>query len=435
VGVARAQQPANPPLPPPTQEDGTGRIDIFGAGANRMAVPACLPRTGDGASREACQTIAQVLRRDLEFENLFQFVSDAAISALPPANPDAPNFADWRSVGATYVAMTRAQVTGATMVAELRVFFVPSGQVVLSRRYEGSAENPRIYAHQASDEIVAATGQTRGVARTRIAFSTDRDADARHRTKELYVMDYDGFNPRRMTVNRTLNILPNWSPDGRSLAYTSYRQGTPDVFTAAIYEGRSANLTKGQGQNFAPAWSPDGTKIAYSSSRGGNSDIYVANADGTGARKLTTSPASDTAPAWSPTGSEIAFTSNRTGNPQIYLMDTEGLNVRRLTTVGNYNDGPAWNPNKQFTEIAYTSRLDGGFEVAVVDLATRQVRQITQGRGSCEYPSWAPSGRHLVFSCQRRGGTWQITVADRTGARVSTISAGPGNNVQPDWSP
>ncbi len=302
------------------------------------------------------------------------------------------------------------------------------------RRYSAKADNPRIIAHQASDDIVALT-QNRGVARTKIAFTSDRDATKEKRSKELYIVDYDGFNPRRVTVNQSLNILPNWSSDGRSLAYVSYRLGSPEIFIASIFEGKSTNLTAGKaGQAFAPSWSPDGKRIAYASNKSGNMEIWVANADGTEARRLTSSPGSDTAPCWSPTGQEIAFTSNRSGSPQIWIMDTEGLNVRRLSTVGNYNDAPAWNPSKQYSEIAYTSRLEGGFEVAVVDLATRQVRQITQGRGSCEYPSWAPNGRHLVFSCSR-GQNWQITVSDRNGTEVQALATGPGNNVQPDWGP
>ena len=158
-------------------------------------------------------------------------------------------------------------------------------------------------------------------------------------------------------------------------------------------------------------------------------------ADGTGARRLTTTRAVDTAPCWSPTGQEIAFTSGRTGTPQLYIMSSDGLNVRRLTTVGNYNDACAWNPARQFSEVAYTSRLEaGGFDIAVIDLATRQVRQITRGRGSCEYPSWAPNGRHLVFSCERRG-AWAITIADREGRSIQRLATGAGNNVQPDWGP
>ena len=424
---------AAPQAPPP---GGQPTIVITGGDNQRFAVPECVPRRGDEASREACRTLTQVLRRDLAFENFFRFVPENLLGAIPPLDPDRPNFTDWQGIGANVLVVTRAQVTAGELSVEATVHAVDSGQTILSKRYSGRADNPRIFAHQLSDEIMAAA-QQKGVARTKIAFVSDRDQQGPRRSKEVYIMDYDGFNPRRVTVNRSINILPAWSPDGRSLAYVSYRQGQPDVFVASIFEGRSANLTEGRGQAFAPAFSPDGRRIAYASSRGGNMDIWVANADGSGARKVTTSAALDTAPAWSPTGQEIVFTSDRSGAPQIYLMDAEGLNVRRLSTVGNYNDAPAWNPSKQWSEIAYTARLEGGaftFDIAVVDLVTRQVRQITQGRGSCEYPSWAPSGRHLVFAC-KRGSTWQITVADREGRTVQSLPAGTGNNAYPDWGP
>jgi len=419
-------------LPPP---ETTVTTMVFDPGASqRFAIPDCVPRRADEKSREACRTVTQVLRADLRFEGLFRFVPDELMAAIKTLDPERPDFTDWRGIGTSHLVVTQAQVNGKDLQVDAKVYFPETGQTMLSRRFSGSADNPRSFAHQVADEITALT-QYRGVARTKIAFVSDRDEGARgRRSKELYVMDYDGFNPRRVTVNRSLNILPAWSPDGRGLAYVSYRQGQPDIFVASIFEGRSANLTNGRGQSFAPSWSPDGKRVAYSSNRGGNMDIWVASADGSGGRRLTDSPGLDTAPIWSPTGQEIAFTSDRGGTPQIYVMDSEGLNVRRLTTVGNWNDAPSWNPSKQYSEIAYTSRIEGGFEIAVVDLASRQVRQVTLGRGSCEYPSWAPSGRHLVFACGR-GRTWQVAVADRLGQSVRMLTGGSGKNEQPDWGP
>jgi TolB protein len=419
----------------PTAPGGGPAEIIIGGEAQRVAIPDCIPKKADDATRDACRVITQVLRADLKFEGFFQFVPESLFSAIPPMNSDAPNFEDWKSIGAKVLVVTRAEANGSDVTVEAKVYFVDSGQNPLRKSYSAKADNPRIIAHQASDDIVGLT-QNRGVARTKIAFTSDRDSTKEKRSKELYIVDYDGFNPRRVTVNQSLNILPNWSPDGRSLAYVSYRLGSPEIFIASIFEGKSTNLTAGKtGQAFAPSWSPDGKRIAYASPKSGNMEIWVANADGSDAKRLTNSSGSDTAPCWSPTGQEIAFTSSRSGTPQIWVMDTEGLNVRRLSTVGNWNDAPAWNPSKQYSEIAYTSRLEtAGFEIAVVDLATRQVRQITQGRGSCEYPSWAPNGRHLVFACNR-GQNWQITVSDRNGTEVQALAAGPGNNVQPDWGP
>ncbi len=414
---------------------------VIERGAQRFAIPDCVPKKPDDASREACRVFSQVLRADLRFENLFQFVPESLFSAIPALNPEGPNFEDWKSIGTNILVVTRAEVAGAEMNVEARVFFVDTGQAMLTKRYSGRADNPRIFAHQLSDDVMALTAY-KGVARTRVAFCSDRSSTQGRVAKELFIVDYDGYNPRQVTVNNSINILPAWRPDGQALSYVSYRQErSPLIFLAEIFLGRSSGNITGErtsgeraSQAFAPAWSPDGKRIAFASNRPGNMEIYSVNADGSDPRRLTNSAAADTAPCWSPTGTEIAFTSNRTGTPQLWVMDSEGLNVRRLTTLGNYNDACAWSPSKQYSEVAYTSRIDRGFEVAVIDLATRTVRQITEGRGSCEYPSWAPSGRHLVFSCNR-GGAWQLTVADREGRQMTTLSAGPGNNVQPDWGP
>jgi TolB protein len=405
--------------------------------APKFAIPDCVPKRQDDATLAACRTLTQVLRADLRFENL-SFVQESLISAIPPLNPQAPKFEDWRGIGAKYLISLQAEVTGGELVTEVRVYFVDSGQAMLQRRYSYKPDNPRVTAHMASDDIMTLT-QYKGVAKTRIAFVSDRDSTKERRSKELYIVDYDGFNPRRITVNESLNILPAWRPDGQAIAYVSYRKGSPVIYLAKIFEGQSVeNLTgeKGDGQAFSPAFSPDGKSLAFASNRAGSTDIFVAGADGSSPRRLTTTQASDTAPCFSPTGQEIAFTSNRTGTPQLWLMDSDGLNVRRLSQgTGNWNDGCAWNPAKQYSEIAFTARLEaGGFDIAVIDLATRQVRQITEGRGSCEYPSWAPNGRHLVFSCERNK-RWEITIADREGRSLQTLATGPGNNVQPDWGP
>src|SRR5207249_2481386 len=198
--------------------------------------------------------------------------------------------------------------------------------------------------HQASDDLMTLANY-RGVARTKIAFVSDRDAVPGRKTKEIYVMDYDGYNPRRVTVNRSLNILPNWSPDGRSLAYVSYRRGNPDIFIASIYEGKSADLTSDKGGGaFAPSFSPDGKRVAYASSRQGNMDIWVASVDGSSPRRLTQGRRPCEYPSWAPSGRHRPSACGRGGKWKIAVADRLGQTITMLPAGPGKDEQPDWVP-------------------------------------------------------------------------------------------
>jgi TolB protein len=228
-----------------------------------------------------------------------------------------------------------------------------------------------------------------------------------------------------------LNITPTWSPDARSIAYTSYRRGYPDIFISLIYQGTlQTPMDKSGTQNWLPAWSPDGTRISFTSNRDGNPELYVMNRDGSNLRRITTHPAIDTTPTWSPTGAQIAFTSDRTGTPQIYVMGADGLNVRRIST-DSFCDRPTWSP-APFNELAFVCRTGPGFDIKIYDFASAETRQITFGEGSNESPSYSPNGRHLAFTSTRAGKTQVFTIG-RDGKGVRQITK-TGNNYTPDWS-
>ncbi len=442
LAMARAPQPPPPPPPatPPAQQQSEIILSISGEpGARpRYAVPDFIARTRDPETVEAAKTIGAVLWDDLAFEREFYMIPRDTYRTIPAASSFGDiAFARWKELGAdALVAGTVEKVGTGSFRVELRLLDVRTQRSVMGREYTGSTGNPRMYAHTASDDIHLQQRALRGVARTKLAFASDRDGERvtgtieSREVKEIYIADYDGANQRRVTVTRKLNLTPSWSPDGRAIAYTSYRRDFPDIYVSLIYQGVLENPTGGKFQNWLPVWSPDGTRIAFTSNRDGNAELYVMNKDGSNVRRLTNHPSIDTTPTWSPSGTQIAFTSDRSGSPQIYIMDADGLNLRKITSE-SYCDRPTWSP-APFNEIAYTSRTGPGYDIKIYDLVTGERRQITFGEGTNESPAYAPNGRHLTFSSTRTGKT-QIYVIGRDGQGVKQVTR-TGSNYTPDWS-
>ena len=440
ASVVALQPPQAPPAgTPPPQQQSDIQLTISGepGAPPKYAVPDFIAMSGDAESRAAAKTIGEVLWADLDFEREFYMIPRDTYGSIPAAKSvsDVP-FDRWRELGADGLVIGSVQTEGTGLKIQVRLFNVRSRQQVFAREYAGSAGNPRAYAHTVADEVHQQQRALRGVARTKLTFSSDRDREKVTNTvedrdvKEIYIADYDGANQRRITVNRALNITPTWAPDGRSIAYTSYARGFPTLFISFIYEGKRDEPTRGGTQNWLPAWSPDGTKIAFTSNRDGNPELYVMNRDGSGMRRLTNHPSIDTTPTWSPTGTQLGFTSDRSGGPAIYVMGADGLNVRRISTDGNC-DRATWSP-APFNELAFVCRTGPGYDIKIFDFATSETRQITFGEGSNESPAFSPNGRHIAFTSTRAGRTQIFTVA-RDGKNVRQVTR-QGNNFTPDWS-
>ena len=395
-----------------------------------MALPTFTVR--GAAATESSDVLSTVVWNDLEYASIYRLVPKHLYRIVgEDISPSSIDYYQWESIGTDILVVGTAEIQQNRLVSEVRLYAVQSQQMVFGKRYEGPASGVRAMAHQISDDILLQAGNYRGVARTKIAFSTDRRGE---QSKEIYVMDYDGQNQRPLTANRSLNMTPTWSPDGQALGYITYRNNRPDLHIAFINEARGEALVEGPGMTFTPSWSPDGSKMAFTSTRDGNSEIYVVNTDGSGLRRLTNHPSIDTAPCWSPNGREIAFTSDRAGAPQIYVMGSDGLNLRRISYEGSYNDSSSWSPSRSYSEITWASRIERGpFDIVVYNFETQQVRQLTTGRGSNESPTWSPNGLHIVFTSTRTGSSQAFTM-NRDGSNQRRLTS-VGNNTTPKWSP
>jgi TolB protein len=426
-------------------------LKISGASGARkhLAVPEF---SVTGASQEiqaAAKTIASVLWDDLEFEGEFDLVPHEAANRIPRADTmEALPYARWSELGVDAVVLGAVTSTPEGLLSVSVQVVGTRGDLarrqIFGKRYSGggcSVKNPRNCAHYISDDFHKSQGID-GVARTRLAFASDRSSEtvpgrvADNAAQEIYISDYDGFNPIRVTVNRGLNISPSWAPDGRSLAYTSYRTGYPDVYVQSIYQmGRVSRPAAGTevAQNFLPSWSPDGNRLAFTSSREGHTaEVYVVNRDGTNLRRLTNNKAGNLAPSWSPSGAQIVFVSGRSGDAQLYLMGADGTNLEHLNCGDSHCDHPSW--SAAVNKIAYTCGSNAaGYNVCLLDMATRQIIKLTDGPGSNEQPTFAPNGRHIVFNTTRWGKK-QLAMVDLKGNIYRKRITNTGNNTYPDWS-
>ena len=129
------------------------------------------------------------------------------------------------------------------------------------------------------------------------------------------------------------------------MAFVSDRVGAPQIYIMDLDSGNVRRLTFNGGYNTAPAWSPDGKWIAYESRVGGGFDLWLIDPEGTTNLPLVENPRNDVSATWSPDGRKIAFSSDRRGRPSIYVVDAPtGANLRQLTHEGSSNTSPAWGP-------------------------------------------------------------------------------------------
>jgi TolB protein len=422
-------QPQQTPGQPPGQSPKSVTLTLDRGNQPRkikLAIPAFRgPGQLTGGAAGPGREIEETVRRDLDVSGYFEIQGPDALSGLSLSGDAQKDLPAYRSTGNEVLLLGDVKTEGDHIVLEGRVLDLGSGQAVLAKRYRGPFPVSRRMAHTFADEVIRFLVGKPGIALSEIAFTSDRTG-----AKEIFVMDYDGANQRKITGHHSTSMSPAWSPDGGSIAYTSFFNGPPGIYLADVASGRKRPVVTSGSFNIGPSFAPDGRHIAFARSVEGNVEIFTADLDGGSLRRLTNSSGIDTNPAWSPKGGEIAFTSSRAGNPSIYLMDAEGANQRRVTFEGTYNDGAAWSPEGDL--IAYTSRVDGQFQIAVTNVVTLESRVLTSGPGENQSPTFSPDGRKIAFT-SRRGGKNQIYVMDLDGSNLRQITT-EGSNDLADWS-
>lgn len=378
---------------------------------------------GDAEVEQRTQMVSTFLADDLRNAARFEVLRD---SVRADSTGWGPVLERWATAGARALVRGEARQREGRTELFATLYRLPDNRVLIAKGYPIDRGEALEAAHRLSDDIVYALTGQRGIASSRIAFVSQRRG-----TKEVYVMGYDGYDPRPVTNDRTINLSPDWSPDSRQLVYSSFQEGRWLLFTADIVAGVKTPIRTPSAMNTAPCWSPDGRRVLFALNSDGNIDLYTVTVPGWQLQRLTDHPEADTEPAWSPDGRKIAFTSDRTGLPQVYIMNADGSDVRRLTWEPEaYEGSPAWSPDGK--RLAFVRRGFDGFDVHVVEVEGGSPFRLTSG-GSSENPVWSPDGLQVAFSSNRTG-SYEIYAMNWDGANLRRLTFG-GENILPAWSP
>ena len=194
-----------------------------------------------------------------------------------------------------------------------------------------------------------------------------------------------------LAVRQGTNVAGQLSPDGGTIAMDLL--GVLWLVPAA--GGAARRLTDDLMDIAQPDWSPDGQTLAFQSYRDGNFNIWTIRRDGTGLRQLTHGPFDHREPRWSPDGGTIVFSCDLTGSYGIHRLDLASGKATQLTDTPVEEYEPAWSPDgakvafvAAGTRIDVVTVADGSRTTAITVPSTQQLHS----------PTWTPDGEDLVYT-------------------------------------
>jgi len=213
---------------------------------------------------------------------------------------------------------------------------------------------------------------------------------------------------------------------------------SPEAFKPGPLVASETRLTTSEEMDYIPNFSPDGKRLAFTTYASGNEEIWVMDLDGKNAHPLTHDPKGDWSPAWSPDGRRIAFTSDRSGVNQLWMMNADGSDPRPLTRPDplptTWSRDPSWSRDGKL--IIFTSNRSGKDENWIMDLNAGKEWRHSIGMAEHWHPSFSPDGRHVLFS-SNMGGEWGLWISDLEGKNRVRLVADKrfDNNPAASWSP
>ncbi len=388
--------------------------------------------------KKASIEVMELIKNDFSFyQKLFEVSPVEQVSG----SLSSPRFELLKVKSVKYLFQVEFKQAGNVLSYKAQAFDVNNGEKVEELGGGFSLKNIRKEGHKISDGFYQAVAGKKSIFTSKFVFVSDRNGSRKNPVKELYQMDFDGRNKKRLTRHGGLVISPSLSMDGTKVLYSLIAKGKKrnvNLRLLDITTGKSTLLSRRRGINSGAIFMPGGKDIALTLSHSGNAELYIMNLKSRKLKRLTRHFSPDVDPSISFDGDLMTFLSGRAGKAMIYTMDPSGLekSVKRISYVGKFNATPRFSPDGRF--IAFSSWLDNRFDIFRINANGSGLSRLTKDFGSNEDPSYSLDGEFIAFSSQRvlsrKKVDQNVYIMDKDGEIIGQITKDFGNCITPRWS-
>lgn len=430
-------------------------IDIGSAKAKK-SVLAISPFVlkGEVVNESAVQTgkkLYSQLNRNLKFSGYFKILpfeafieNPAKTDPLPyPQSVNGFRWENWKLSGADFLLFSNYQIAGNQIRLDVSLYDINLKKLYFKKVYLFPLAKSKRLIDQFSNDIVRKLSGRNGIFQTKIVSVRSTKGSK----KELFVMDWNGANKRRLTYHKSVIVSPLWSPKGDYIAYTAFlfnKRLNSRVATLLLLhlESNTAQILLQRASGSLGAdFFPNGREMLVTLPHGsGFMNIFRFSLGTKKLKALTHGPLGtiNVEPRIHPKTKRIAFSSDRTGKPMIYTMSKKGGNMIQLTYAGHYNTSPDWSPIRR--ELVFSGQSNGRFDIFLIKEWGRGLKRLTTlrkktgGWANFESPSFSPDGRFLVFTSDLTGND-QLYIMNLDDLLIERITFDSFNYQSPRWSP
>ena len=402
-------------------------LDVFGSTFKKITIGA--PYFKSETPTRLVADMSELLNKDLDLSGFFIV---APISLFDKelleegVEKGSIRFGNWRSIGIEVLCKGRLIERANELILEAYLYDTIDGSLLLAKRYTSKTEDWRRVVHRLADDIVYTITGAKGIMGLKVLFVSG----SRNR-KNLYIADMDGQNIVRLTNYRSITLSPSISPDGRYLAYTSYKEGRPNLYIVDRQTNKEVYVDRADGMKLGTTWARNSI-FGYSHTSGRNSTIYAYDVEKREKRVILKGEGIYTSPSFSPDGSKMVYVSDQYGSPQIFIKDLLSGETKRLTYWGNYNTSPCISPKGDL--IAFVAKFEGAIEICVMNIDGSNPQVLTNG-GINDSPQFSPCGRYIIYSSNKGSDRFSINIMLYNGENKRMLKFTNSDEAQPKFVP